>query len=64
MKLKEAIATTQTMFTKPLLYSEFDKYDDEAEDSMYKLKKMKRKKKKDKSKKHLEKLLFYKSRIF
>jgi len=31
---------------------------------MYKLKKMKRKKKKDKSKKHLEKLLFYKSRIF
>lgn len=64
MKFKEAIATTDTMFTKPLLYSEFDKRDKESEESLYKLKKMKRNKKKDKSKKHLEKLLFYKSRIF
>lgn len=64
MKLKEAIATADTMFTKPLLYSEFDERDDEAENALYYLKKMKRDKKKDKSKKYLEKLAFSRSRMF
>ena len=63
MKLKEAIATG-TLFVKPLLYSEFDKRDKEAQNALFKLKKMKVDKKKYKSKKYLEKLLYYKSRIF
>lgn len=64
MKLSEAIATADTMFTKPMLYSEFDKRDDEAEDSLYYLRKMKIDKKKNKSKKYLEKLAFSRSRMF
>lgn len=63
MKLKEA-ATAATMFTKPLLWSEFDERDEEAKKSLYDLKKMKIDKKKLKSKKYLDKLLYMRYRMF
>jgi hypothetical protein len=65
MRLHEAIATANAdMFSKPLLFAEFDKRDKEAQEAISKLKLMKLDKKKDKSMKHLEKLMFYKSRMF
>lgn len=63
MTLKEA-ATAATMFTKPLLWAEFDERDEEAEKALYDLKKMKMDKKKLKSKKYLDKLLYMKYRMF
>jgi galactokinase len=64
MKFEEAIATSSCMFCKPLLWSEYDKRDQEAEKALYHLKKMKRDKSKDKDIKYVEKLLYYKSRMF
>ena len=63
MTLKEA-ATAATMFTKPLLWSEFDERDEEAQKALYDLEKMKVDKKKLKSKKYLDKLLYMKYRMF
>lgn len=63
MTLKEA-ATAATMFTKPLLWSEFDERDEEAQKALYDLKKMKMDKKKLKSKKYLDKLLYMRSKMF
>jgi hypothetical protein len=64
VKLNEAVATASTMFVKPLLYSEFDKRDKEAQKSLYDLKKMKIDREKYNDKDFLEKLVFYKWRIF
>lgn len=64
MKFYEAAATGDGLFNKPLLFSDFDKRDKEAQSSIRDLKLMKLDKKKDKSQKHLEKLAFSKSRMF
>lgn len=64
MRFNEAIATASCMFCQPTLFADFDKRDLEAKDAIKNLKLMKLDKKKDKSMKHLEKLVFAKSRYF
>lgn len=62
MKLEEAIATSSTLFVKPLLWAKESKQDRKAENAIKKLEKMPEKE--IKTEKDLDKILYRKYKYF